>query len=234
MKTAIITGASRGIGKAIAERLAKLGYRLALIARDEKKLQAVPGDHLRYSLDVSDEKAVHTAVADISRQVDSVDVLVNAAGILHTQTSSISSEDLRSLIEINLFGSIYFMQAIAPIMQKQQSGYIFNIGSRAGKNGVSSLGGYAASKFGLVGYSESLSLELAVDNIKVTSINPGWVDTDMARENTASPPEEMIQIQDIADTIEYLLGLSSHCAIQEITLKCQGSLISAGKSTVKQ
>lgn len=243
MKSAIITGASRGIGKAVAYCLASMGYRVALVAKNEALLKQVAADlkekhpssdPIPCAVDVTSEESISSLFSKILDELQQIDILVNAAGILIPKTGSITNKELRSMVETNLYGSIYSIQAVLPKMKAQKSGYIFNVASRAGKTGISSLGGYCASKFGMVGYSESLALELAEFGIKVTSLCPGWVDTDMAKQNTSTPSEEMISPSDITKTIQFLLGLSHNCLIKEVVIDCRRTLIAAGKSSVKK
>lgn len=228
---AVVTGASRGIGRSAAIGLAKTGYSIVLISRNENKLKEV-ADEIKmingrngsvpmvFIADINRTEVIPGCIKSIIARFGRIDVLVNNAGIYIEGTSDISLEGFRSMIETNLTAQFAFIKEIVPVMRKQQSGYIFNIASRAGKIGFSDSGGYSASKFGLVGLSQSLHRELSKEGISVTAICPGWVDTDMAYEaGTHLEGNEMIQPEDISKTILFLLSISKGCRIREIILE---------------
>jgi short-subunit dehydrogenase len=122
---------------------------------------------------------------------------------------------------VNVTASLAFVQAVAPVMKDRHSGHIFNVASRAGKVGFADEGAYSASKFALVGLSESLYKELSASGIKVTSLCPSWVDTDMAQEaGTPLGHKDMIQPADLAKTIHWLLSLSPATCVKEVILEC--------------
>jgi 3-oxoacyl-[acyl-carrier protein] reductase len=241
MKTAFVTGASRGIGKAIALSLAECGYQVALVAKSKERLEEtaeailklkVSGNKIApliFSLDVSDEKAVELAMQETFRKTGHLDVLVNGAGVLFPGCGDLSSKDFISMIETNLLGAFYCIQAALPYMKKQKSGYIFNISSRAGKTGVTALAGYSASKFGLVGLNDAFSNELAAFGVKMTAICPGWVDTDMS-DHAKIPSEEKISVEDINKLVHFLLSLSPSCCVKECILECRLALEKASIS----
>ncbi len=226
---ALVTGASQGIGKAVAYKLAELDYNLALISRSAEKLQQVkqtinqayPKVKITcYPVDVTDSQLVEQAVADIIKHNHSIDLLFNNAGISLPGTSEISKENFESMVKVNLLGAFYVLHAVIPQMKQQQSGYIINLASRSGKIARPQLGGYAASKFGLVGLNEALYKELLPFNIKVTAINPGFVNTEMTRKAPVEN-EAKIQPEDIADTVAYLLKLSPGTYLKEINIDCK-------------
>ena len=231
-KIALVTGASRGIGRGVALILAEMGYRLALIATNASLLQEVAGlvtqkhqlskeeEPLIFALNVADSKSVDRAVNQLIEKTKRIDVLVNAAGILRTGTTEISGEAFLDMLKVNLFGCFNFIHAIAPWMKKQRSGYIFNIASMAGKRGPGMLGGYSASKFGLVGLNEALFNELAEYGIKTTAICPGFVDTDMAA-NIPLSKTDKIPVDDISKTIQFLLELSPSSCVKEVMIECR-------------
>jgi len=222
-KVALVTGASRGIGKGIALSLAQQGYRVALAAKNKERLeetaQSLPLQPLVFSLDVRSEQEVGKAIQETIQHCGHIDVLVNAAGVLLPGGSDLSSEDFRSMIETNLLGAFYCIQAAAPHMKERRSGYIFNIASRAGKMGNGFMAGYCASKFGLMGLNDSLVSDLAQFGIKMTALCPGWVDTDMATRANL-PPEARITVEDVVRTVHFLLSLSPNCCIRECVLEC--------------
>ena len=201
-KVAIVTGATKGIGKAVALGLAQMNYRLAIIGRNEEELEQVANEikkisrlaPLSFQLDITNTVAVNEAVETIVSQTGRIDILVNNAGIYFDGTLTISEIDFKTMLDTNLTAQLVFAQAVVPQMKKQKSGYIFNVASRSGKIGFAESGGYSASKFGMVGLSESLYRELTPQGIKVTALCPGWVNTKMAFEaGTPLKPEQMIQ-----------------------------------------
>jgi NAD(P)-dependent dehydrogenase (short-subunit alcohol dehydrogenase family) len=233
---AIITGASRGIGKTCALGIANLGYQTVLIARNKNRLKEVAEEILNNNsekvpkpfileIDVAEFNKTETAIQSVIEKFGRVDVLVNNAGIFYEGTSSISIKEFEELLATNLTAAFGLIKTIVPVMKKQGQGYIFNIASRAGKVGFADSGGYNASKFGLVGLSESLYRELSEFGISVTTICPGWVNTDMAFEaGTPIPADEMIQPSDIFKTIEWLLNLSPVTRIKEIVIESNKSI----------
>ena len=234
---AIITGASRGIGKACAIGLSQKGYRTVLVARTAAKLQEAaneiqkqqPKDDDRnpvvYPLDVTDYLKVQQFVQEIMDKLKRIDLLINNAGITIQGTLDISISDFDHLYHSNLRAPFSLLKAVVPIMKKQKGGHIFNIASRSGKIGFSGKGGYVSTKFGLVGLSESLYRELAEEGIKVTSICPSWVNTDMAQQAGAPlSREEMIQPEDIMKTIQWVLDLSSNTCVKEVVIECRKSI----------
>jgi len=225
-KVVLITGASQGIGKAIAKRLAKQNYSVALLARNKEKLEQL-SDELEktfnisasvHPTDVSDKQAVKAAVQEVIEQHGRIDVLFNNAGIAFSGTSDIDIEKFEAMIKVNLLGAFYVLYNVIPQMKKQQSGYIFNLISRSAMVARPNLGGYAASKFGLRGFSESLYKELAPDGIKVTALHPGWVNTEMTQDVNLEG-EKMIQPEDIAGLVEALLQLSQYAFVQDIVIE---------------
>lgn len=227
-KFAIITGASQGIGKAIAIKLAELGYDLALIARNINKLQEIKSIiSSQYSnrvevvpLDITDISNVEDTLPRLISQCKTPDILINCAGIVKRGTSEMAVEDLEKILKVNVIGMHHIIKICAPKMKEQKSGHIINIASTSGRLALASFGAYAASKFGVVGYSEALYKELAPYHIKVTTINPGMVNTEM----TDSAPMEnsdKIQPEDIAETVAYLLKLSDKAIVKEVVLQCE-------------
>lgn len=232
-KVAIVTGATKGIGKAIALGLAQMNYHLAIIGRNEKELKQVSNEiktisgtaPLCFQLDITNTEAVKNTINKIAAETGRIDILVNNAGIYFDGTLTISEADFKTMLDTNLTSQLMLAQAVVPVMKKQHSGYIFNVASRSGKIGFAGSGGYNASKFGLVGLSESLYRELTPQGIKVTALCPGWVNTKMAFEaRTPLKPEQMIQPDDLMKTIQWLLTLSPGACIKEIVIDAPRSL----------
>src|SRR5258707_1713252 len=185
----LITGSSRGLGRAIAEAVLAVGHKLVATARNPKQLSPLVeryGDQVRaVALDVTDERA---AAAAIQAAVDSfgrLDVLVNNAG--YGDLASIedtSMKDFRAQIETNLFGVVHVTKAAIPVMRRQGSGHILQFSSVGGRLGPVGRGAYAAAKFGVEGFSEVLAKEVGPLGIKVTIIEPGGFRTDFAGSST--------------------------------------------------
>jgi 3-oxoacyl-[acyl-carrier protein] reductase len=187
-QTAIVTGAGRGIGHAIAARLAREGARVACVSRSEEnarrtanELNEARADSARaYAVDVADHAAVQKAGLKIVEDFGKIDVLVNNAGMIRDGLAMrMSIEDWDTVINTNLRGAFNFTQAIVRAMIKQRSGRIINISSVIGLIGGAGQTNYAASKAGLIGFSKSLARELASRHITVNAIAPGFVTTDM-------------------------------------------------------
>ena len=234
---AIVTGAGRGIGRALAIALAHDGYRTVLIARSREQLQAVArevtelgkgaAEPLVYNLDLANQETVHNAAQLIVERLGRVDVLVNNAGQWAGGALEVSAAQFQRLIAVNVTGALTLVQAVVPAMKRQGYGHIFNVASRAGKVGFPQEGAYCASKFALVGLGESLFKELSPLGVKVTSLCPAWVDTDMAQQaGTPLPSEEMIQPEDLARTVRWLLSLSPAACVREVLIECRNSIAS--------
>ncbi len=232
-KVALITGASKGIGKAIAIGLGKLNYQTVLIGRDSDDLKSVKEEIIRsgcsepalFALDITDSKKVKETIAEVLKQFGRIDILVNNAGIHFNGTLDLPEPDFRKMLNTNLTAQFVMLQEVVPVMKKQKSGYIFNVASRSAKVGFAGSGAYCASKFGLLGLNESLYRELTPQGIKVTALCPAWVDTNMAQEaGTPLQPDEMIQPEDLLKTIRWLLELSPGACVKEVVITNPKSL----------
>ncbi len=184
-KAVLITGASRGIGRAIALTFAERGAKLALIARDEDALRSVQeeiyelgGEAFHLFCDVRDEWSVKRTVEDVHAQLESIDILINNAGVgIHGPVESYSLANWRTTLETNLTSAFLMCRAVVPIMRAQEMGRIVNVSSGAGRNGIANLAAYCASKHGLMGFTESLALEVRNDGILVSAAVPGSTET---------------------------------------------------------
>ncbi len=232
-KVAIITGASKGIGKAIAIGLGKMNYQTVLIGRNQDDLKNVADEIVKaggyqpasFSVDITNSDKVKETVAEITLQFGRIDILVNNAGIHFGGSLDLQEEGFKSMLETNIVAQLIFAQEVVPVMRKQQSGYIFNVASRSAKVGFAGSGGYCASKFGLLGLSESLYRELTPQGIKVTALCPAWVNTNMAQEaGTPLETEEMIRTDDLFKTVRWLLSLSPGACVKEVVITNPKSL----------
>lgn len=236
---AVVTGAGRGIGRAVAVALAQEGYKTVLMARSRGQLDAVAQEIIRlvrpipelepsvYDLDVGDYEAAYRTGESIVRRWGRVDVLVNNAGQWVAGIFDVSHQQFHRLLAVNVTGALALVQAIVPVMKDRRRGYVLNVASRAGKVGFAEEGAYCASKFALAGLSESLYRELSPLGIKVTALCPAWVDTDMAREaGTPLTSEEMIQPEDLAKTVRWLLSLSPAACVKDVVIECRKNITS--------
>lgn len=190
-RIALVTGASRGIGKAIALDLAGQGATVAIVSRNQRALSEVQlavealseEPCSTYECDVGEPEALEKTIRSIQDAHGKLDIIVNNAGIF--SASALVSQDLeswRDLLEINLTASMRAAKAALPMMIEKKWGRIVNISSISGKSGEPYGAAYSASKFGLIGMTQSLALEVARHGITVNAVCPGWVDTAMARE----------------------------------------------------
>lgn len=197
-KTAIVTGASRGIGRAIVIMLAKAGCDVAInFLKDKSSAESVKQEAEAlgvkadiYQTDVSDKTQVDAMIEKIAADFGAIDIIVNNAGIWeHNPIDSMTDESLKRTLDINIYGCFYPVMAAVPYMKKQKSGNIIFISSTAGQRGEAFHSPYAASKGALISLTKSLAVELADDNIRVNCVAPGWVDTDMSKASMENKEE---------------------------------------------
>jgi 3-oxoacyl-[acyl-carrier protein] reductase len=227
-KTALITGAGRGIGRATAIAFAKEGINLGLVGRTSANLENVVKELEEYDVqvtmataDVSDNESVIASVDHIKSELGAIDILINNAGIgKFAKFLEQSPEDFKSMIDVNLMGTYYVTRAVLPGMIEQGSGDIINISSTAGERGGAVTSAYSASKFGLLGLSESLMQEVRKHNIRVTALTPSTVATDLAfSENlTDGNPENVMQPEDLAELMVAQLKLHPRVFIKSAGL----------------
>ncbi len=186
----IITGASSGIGRATALALAERGARLCLLARAEAQLtEAVleakergAADAFHCACDVREEREVERAVTAALDRFGRVDALINSAGLsLNGEVDGYALDDWRTVMDTNLTGTFLTCRAVLPAMKRQGGGQIINISSGAGRNGIKQMAAYCAAKFGVIGFTESLALEVRNQNIRVSVLLPGSVATNFSR-----------------------------------------------------
>lgn len=187
-KTAIVTGAARGIGRKIASRLGSEGANVALIVRKinesveelESQIRANGVECKSYVTDAADYDGVHKAVEEIKKDFNRIDILVNNAGITQDGLMMrMSEEQWDNVITVNLKSAFNFVHAVTPIMMRQRSGSIINMSSVVGVSGNAGQANYSASKAGMIGLSKSLAKELGSRGIRVNAVAPGFIETDM-------------------------------------------------------
>ena len=186
-RVAVVTGASRGLGKAIALELAREGAVLALVGRDEAALSEVAGEALRltaeahvFLTDVTQETQIHSLKERVHAQFGHVDILINNAGImLRKQLMDCTLDEWRSLIDTNLTSAFLMCQSFVPLMRGRGYGRIINITSTLSHVSLPGRTAYSASKAGLLGFTRALALELAPEKITVVAISPGPFATDL-------------------------------------------------------
>jgi len=206
-KTALVTGGSRGIGRAVAASLLDAGATVMICARlEEGMVKAVKslgngrGDCIAgVACDVSDEAAIRGLMTKVTERFGGLDILINNAGVgLLGNVEDMSPVDWRKTIDVNLTGAFYCSHYAIPEMKKRSGGDIVNMASRSSVNAFAGGAAYCASKFGLLGFSESLNLEVRQDNIRVSCIMPGRVSTDFAGE---TPQDWNLTPEDVAKAV---------------------------------
>lgn len=228
-KTAIVTGAGRGIGKAIALGLARKGANVCLVSRTKRELEqlaleignlgqkAVP-----MAGDVSSENEVRSIVGRITREFPSIDILINNAGIGYfSPVIDMKTDQFDTMWAVNMRGVFLFSREVLPVMARQQSGDIINISSLAGRNSFIGGAGYSATKWALIGFSRSLMLEVREKNIRVITICPGSVDTSFG-DHSAQAVKSKGQIptaDDIATVVIDTLRMPRHVMVSEVDIR---------------
>lgn len=217
-KVAIITGATKGIGRATALALAEEGVSLGLIARTETDLQAVAEEVKKFDVkvaiataDVSDNTQVEQAIEKLYTDLGKFDILINNAGIARFGGFlELPVEEWERVVRVNLFGMYYVTRAVLPKMIEQKSGDIINISSTAGEKGGPVTSAYSASKFGVLGLTESLAMEARKHDIRVTALTPSTVVTELAINQGLVKGDEtdVLQPEDLAELIVSSLKLN--------------------------
>jgi NADP-dependent 3-hydroxy acid dehydrogenase YdfG len=248
-KIVLITGATSGIGEATARLLASQNFNLIVCGRRKERLEKLK-EELSFlteiqtlSFDVSQKKEVHDAFASLPEKWKSIDVLINAAGNAHgldpIQTGKL--DDWDAMIDFNVKGLLYVTNQVIPGMVTCNGGHIINIGSVAGKEVYPNGNVYCASKFAVDALTRGMRMDLNAHKIKVTSINPGLVETEFSvvrfkgdAERAASVYKgyEPLQAQDVADLIHYIVTRPAHVQLADITIfpTAQASSMHVNKS----
>jgi 3-oxoacyl-[acyl-carrier protein] reductase len=217
-KTALVTGSTRGIGRAIADTLADAGATIAVVGRDRARAEAVAQEIGRgargFACDVSDTASVNALIAEVEGALGGIDILVNNAGLTRDNLMlRLKDDDWDAVIDANLRGAFATMRAATRGMMKRRGGRIINIASIVGLTGNKGQANYAASKAGLIGLTKSVAKELASRNILANVVAPGLIETDMtaamtddARQTFSAniPLERLGTPRDIASMVAFL------------------------------
>ena len=222
-KVAVVTGGNRGIGRGIAEALAREGASVALTARSlpnaEEAARAIGQGTRGYACDVRAYESVQRLFAIVARDLGGCDILVNNAGIgVFSSVVDMDPDDWRAMIETNLNGPYYCCHEAIPQMRQRGGGYIFNISSLAGKNPVPQGAAYNASKFGLNGFSEALMMEVRYDGIRVSYLMPGSVATEFGRGSSAKSGWALTPA-DVAEVVIDLLRSPSRALFSRVEMR---------------
>lgn len=237
-KTALVTGASSGIGEATALALAAEGAKVAIAARRADRLETLAarirdggtGQAFPIEADVSDEDQARNMVVTANEQLGGLDILVNNAGVmLLGLIGGADTEDWRRMMNTNVLGLMYATHAALPIMKARGSGHIVNVSSVAGRTARAGSGVYNASKWGVGAFSESLRQEVSKDKIRVTIIEPGAVATELTHHITDQAAKQQAQefvkamtpleAEDIAAAIVYAVTQPSRVNVNEILIR---------------
>jgi 3-oxoacyl-[acyl-carrier protein] reductase len=225
---ALVTGAGRGIGKAIALTLARNGATTILTARSLKELEAVrdeitgTGGHAHaIRTDLTNESEIDNLFKEISSRFSRLDVLINNAGLgVFSKVRELSTEDFDLMWRLNMRAVFLCSKRAIPLLEQKRSGVIVNIASLAGKNAFVGGAGYSATKWGLIGFSRTLMLEVRELNIRVITICPGSVDTSFSSERKdRERSEQILHPQDVADTVLAAILLPGRAMVSEIDIR---------------
>jgi NADP-dependent 3-hydroxy acid dehydrogenase YdfG len=242
-KTAIIIGASSGIGRATALLLAESGVHVVLVSRRGDRLQQLAdqisfnsGTAITIPTDITDCQQVQAMMSTVLDKFGYIDILVNSAGLIDVApTTEANPQRWQELIQVNLLGTMYCCHAVAPVMQEQQQGHIVNVSSVAGRTASAGVGAYNASKWGVGAFSEALRQELCKSGVRVTVVEPGWVETPLYDEIASGPMQERISRwqegigepllpEDVAGAIGFALSQPQRVNVNEILLRPTGQV----------
>jgi len=235
-KVALVTGAGRGIGKAVALSLARAGCRVVLIARTREQIETVQkeirsqgGDALAIPADLTVDEDIQRVVKETETKRGAADILINNAGWgKRAPVVAASLADWDQTFRLNLRAPMVLAKALLPKMIAKREGAVINIGSVSGKSGEANGAAYSASKFGLIGFTQSLYEEVREHGIKVVVILPGFVDTPLIPPNRQLDRSKMIQADDIAQAVLFVLTSPTTSCPVEITVRPQRSPFKTG------
>ncbi len=235
-KTALITGATSGIGRATAHEFAKHGINLVLCGRRQQRLDSVQKalsretDVYTLNFDVRDRKQTFEAIASLPKEFQKIDILINNAGNAHgldpIQTGNL--DDWDAMMDINVKGLLYVSKAIIPGMTERKSGHIINIGSSAGKEVYPNGNVYCGSKHAVLAITEGMRIDLNPFGIKVGAINPGLVETEFSevrfkgdsKADNVYKGYKALQPEDVADVIYFAISRPAHVNIADVLMFC--------------
>jgi 3-oxoacyl-[acyl-carrier protein] reductase len=229
-RTALVTGAGRGIGRAVAHGLARAGASVALVARTSADLErvaaevraAVPGARVcAVAADVAARAAIETAVERVIAELGDIDILVNNAGIAQFGTVLDTEPDVwERTFRVNVLGTLHATRAVLPGMIARRRGDVVNVASTAGEKGGATTGAYAASKAAVLRLTESLAAEVRKHQVRVSAVLPSTVNTELAASLglTIGPAERMMQAEDVADLIVGMLRLPPRVFVRDVAL----------------
>ncbi|MBE0578768.1 SDR family NAD(P)-dependent oxidoreductase [Devosia sp.] len=228
-KTAVITGAGRGIGRAIALELAREGANIVLAAPEFGEIEAVSAeiralgrDALPVETDIQYKAQVERMATAALERFGAVDILVNNGGVaIHNAIPNIKEEDWDWMMAINLKGTFLCTQAFFQHMCDRRQGHIVNIVSRSGKAARAKFGAYSASKFGALGFTETTDNEGVAFNVKATAVLPGAVATKQRSENHDDDQAKLLQPQDVAEYVAFIVTRPDHVYILDANLTSQ-------------
>jgi len=232
-KTAVVTGAGSGVGRAVALKLARDGWRVAIVGRRAEPLQDThrqAGEArsrvLVFPCNIGNADAVSRLGTEVLAQFGSVEVVVNAAGtnVPRRALEVLSPGDYRELIDTNLNGAYYVTQAFLPNMRAQKSGTIVHVVSDAGKQASPKAGpAYVMSKFGLAGLTQSINAEERQNGVRACAIFPGDIDTPLLDKRPNPPPAEartrMLRAEDVAECVLLAISLPAHAVVEELIIR---------------
>lgn len=227
-KNALITGAGKGIGRAMAIALAKEGVNVGLLARTESQLKDVAAEVKALGVnaavaaaDVADMAAVNKAVSKVIEELGTVDILINNAGTASFgKFLELDPAEWEKNVKVNLFGVYYVTRAVLPGMIARSMGDIINVSSTAGQRGAAVTSAYSASKFGLMGLTESLMQEVRKHNIRVSSLIPSTVVTELAYSQNliGHEPERVMHPEDLAELVVAQLKLNRRVFVKDASM----------------
>lgn len=226
-KIAVVTGAGRGVGEAVARKLAAMGAHVLLVARDaaslkavEQKVQKAGGQATSLPCDLLDPEAVAQLGERVAREFEHCDILVNNAGVSQSgPLHEVAPEEWDRVLNTNLRGPYLMIRALAPLMIRARSGSIINISSLAGRNPLPGGAAYAASKWGLNGMTYSVAEELRQYGIRVSAIAPGSINTHFGDGHSGKNPDKMLQPDDVAGVVATLVTQAPQAFISEVLMR---------------
>lgn len=229
LTSALVTGATQGIGRATAFALGRAGYRVGVCARTHARVDELLADLKKENIDaagvcadVGDAAQAARAAEQIATAIGEIGVLVNNAGVLIARPfEEMTLEDWDATMTTNVRSLFLMTRAVLPAMRRRREGTIINVASLAGRNGFAGGTAYTASKHAVLGFSRSLMLEVRKENVRVITVCPGSVDTSMIRDQPMlrSDPTRILRPEDVADTILQALLLPARALVSELDIR---------------